>query len=145
MICFLVLQAAIQATFSTCGHALFKNQGCFGHFLVSIYLPVTELFIKKNTPWHRMNMMEAKSFPKVCKEYKKFVRFSYESNEQPHWKKPESTALEVPLTDKPCVCVHNHFFDALKLQLVLNLGIHPWHHLAVAVSQHFLTHVQPIN
>lgn len=28
-----------------------------------------------------------KSFQKFCKQDKKFVRFFYESDEQPHWKK----------------------------------------------------------
>lgn len=48
--------------------------------------------------------------------------------------KPESTALEAAGTEKSCVCIHNHFTDALKLQEVLNLGIHTWQHLAVAGS-----------
>lgn len=72
-----------------------------------------------------------KKFPKILQTGQKFVRFFYESYEQPHWKNQNPQHWKQPLREKSHVCIHNHFIDALKLHPVLNLGVHLWQRLAV--------------
>lgn len=92
--CSLAVQAATQASFSTRRHAAFNRWGFFFcHFwCLPIYLIQSFSLQRTNHGTERMRWIQ-----KVCKEYKIFLRYFYECDEQYHSKNQNLQCRKQPL------------------------------------------------